>query len=143
MQKNRFDNWLRKKFAYRTQILCHRLPDEGASLLKKARVHEHSKEGGQRFQYEVLFKKEALGERFIQLLRNKNMIYSTNVVQNSGRFAKFLCKPQQSVTYVIIWRIIILFFVLGLTYLTLLILRNPAVLEILRNAWEELKSLTS
>ena len=143
MQQTRLDLWLRKKYAYQTQVSTYRLPEElPEGFHQQAEVTEREQVSNKDYRYLLTFKKEEEAEAFISTLRKQNMLFSSCIIEREGALAQFLCKRERSLTYFLIWRAAMALLIMTVGIQLVLYLAKPETREMIQSAWEEFRKYT-
>lgn len=144
MQQTKIDGWLRRKFAYRTQVLSHRLPEGlSRSVKSKGKLKKVKPRYLNDFSYSMVFESEKYAQQYIDILNSQSMVFSSNVIQKKGFFAKSLCNKGRSFLWHSVWRVVIILFWFAIIAILITILRNPSVIRAIQEAMGELQRITS
>jgi hypothetical protein len=100
MQQTSFDQWLRRKFLFVTQIYCNTLPED---LPEELAVEEADEESGGRYRYTMSTRDELLVADAVECFRMQNVTYTTRVHDRDVWFAKYLNSRTKSMTFRIVW----------------------------------------
>ncbi len=108
MQQTPFDQWLRRKFLYVTQIYCNTLPE---GLPSELPIEEAGEESGGRFRYTMTTRDEEIVAETVECFRMQTITYTSRVYDRDVWFAKYLNSRQKSMTFRVVWLLICLTFV--------------------------------
>ena len=108
MQQTSFDQWLRRKFLFVTQIYCNTLPE---GLPEELSVEEADEESGGRYHYTMKTRDDELVADTVECFRMQNITYTSRVYDRDVWFAKYLNNRTKSMTFRIVWLSMFLAFV--------------------------------
>lgn len=100
MQQTAFDQWLRKKYVYYTQVYCNTLPREIPAMIS---VEETTKETGGRYLYRLTTTDDSALVEVSKRLERENITYTSRVAEKEGLAGRFFNDPLKSFTYRVVW----------------------------------------
>ncbi len=105
MQQTALDRWLRRKYVYINRIYCNVLPDDIPAGVDLEEAHEES---GGRFRYMLTPESDDILSDTVEEFRLNNITFTSRVDNKDGWLAKWLNRPNKSVTYEVAWIVMLI-----------------------------------
>ncbi len=137
MQQTRLDQGLKRKYAYRTHVFTHRLP-EG---IKYPKPKETSKSSISKYQYEFIFECGKEAQDFINYLKSNQLLYASTVKAKNTLASKCLCRKKESFTFTVVRLGLLFLLVLTLGVWMYDFFTKPENQKIINEAWEEFQRI--
>lgn len=136
MQLTRFDRWLLEEFVHETHIYTLRAP---ASVPRGVREVPLPDTPGRRFQHHFIATNVKAADSFIAILREGGLMFSTHVTERRAWYVPIIAPKGRSVTWRVIWIIMIIIGSLTATNYLHQLWSNPEIRENFRDAIKILK----